>query len=198
MTTPNYETPAERTAIQTINYTIGLSSLGLVLVAGTPKGICAILLGSKEHSLVGQLRSTFPKATPHKDGKELDELLSPVIQLIETPNVPAGLPLDIYGTDFQKRVWEALRKIPAGQTVTYKEVASRVGGTAQEVGEACAANVIAIAIPCHRVVRSDGGVAGYRWGVSRKKLLLQREQELAPDPASLFASRALLKGRSPF
>ena len=117
MTTPNYETPAERTAIQTINYTIDLSSLGLVLVAGTPKGICAILLGSKEHSLVGQLRSIFPKATPHKDGKELDELLSRVIQLIETPNVRQACPWTfterISKSEYGKRSERFLRVKPS-------------------------------------------------------------------------------------
>ena len=104
------------------------------------------------------------------------------------PTGALALPLDIRGTAFQKRVWNALEKIPAGETATYKELALKLGATAQEIGEACAANVHAVAIPCHRVVRSDGGIAGYRWGVNRKRLLLQREQEIFPDPQSLFAT----------
>ena len=98
---------------------------------------------------------------------------------------------------FQQRVWNALQEIPAGETVTYKELALKLGATAQEIGEACAANLHAVAIPCHRVVRWDGGIAGYRWGVSRKRLLLQREQEMFPDPQSLFAKSALMRGQAP-
>ena len=111
-----------------------------------------------------------------------------VVECIGTPTGALALALDIRGTAFQKRVWNALQQIPTGQTATYKELALKLGATAQEIGEACAANPLAVAIPCHRVVRSDGGIAGYRWGVNRKRLLLlQREQEMFPDPQSLFA-----------
>ena len=104
--------------------------------------------------------------------------------------------LDIGGTAFQKRVWKALREIPAGQTATYKELALKLGATTQEIGEACAANALAVVVPCHRVIRSDGRLAGYRWGVNRKRLLLQREQVMFPDPWSLFAMPALVKGHA--
>ena len=104
--------------------------------------------------------------------------------------------LDIGGTAFQKRVWKALREIPAGQTATYKELALKLGATTQEIGEACAANALAVVVPCHRVIRSDGRLAGYRWGVNRKGLLVQREQVMFPDPRSLFAMPALVKGHA--
>jgi AraC family transcriptional regulator, regulatory protein of adaptative response / methylated-DNA-[protein]-cysteine methyltransferase len=124
--------------------------------------------------------------------------LNHVVEHIEMPTGALALPLDVRGTAFQKRVWNALEEIPAGQTVTYKELALKLGATAQEIGEACAANAHAVAIPCHRVVRSDGGIAGYRWGVNRKRLLLQREQEMFPDPQSLFAKTALIRGQASF
>ena len=108
-----------------------------------------------------------------------------------------ALLLDIGGTAFQKRVWKALREIPAGQTATYNELALKLGATTQEIGEACAANALTVVVPCHRVIRSDGRLAGYRWGVNRKRLLLQREQEMFPDPQSLFAMPALMKGHAP-
>jgi O-6-methylguanine DNA methyltransferase len=140
------------------------------------------LLGSDEKALAGQLRSIFPQATLQKAGKEFDETLNHIVEYIDTPTGALALPLDIRGTAFQRRVWNALEDIPAGQTVTYKELALKLGVTAQEIGEACAANAHAVAIPCHRVVRSGGEIAGYRWGVNRKRLLLQREQERFPDP----------------
>ena len=192
-----HKMPAQKTAIQTIAFRVGTCRLGLVLVATTPQGICAILLGSDEKALARQLRSIFPQAALQEDRTELDEVLNRVVQSIETPTAALALPLDIGGTAFQKRVWQALREIPAGQTATYKELALKLGATSQEIGEACAANALAIVIPCHRVIRSDGGLAGYRWGVNRKRLLLQREQEMFPDPQSLFARPALRKGSIP-
>jgi AraC family transcriptional regulator, regulatory protein of adaptative response / methylated-DNA-[protein]-cysteine methyltransferase len=194
MITTLRETSAQKTAIQTITFRVGTCTLGLVLVATTPQGICAILLGSDERALVRQLRSIFLQAALQKDSKVLNR----VIQFIETPVATLALLLDIGGTAFQKRVWKALREIPAGQTATYKELALKLGATSQEIGEACAANTLAVVIPCHRVIRSDGGLAGYRWGVNRKRLLLQREQEVFPDPQSLFAMPALMKGHAPF
>lgn len=198
MTTACDEKPTQTSAIQIINFGIGTCALGLVLVATTSKGVCSILLGSKEDSLMGQLRSIFPQATLVKGNKELDAALNTINQLIEAPTASFDLILDICGTAFQKEVWKALREIPTGQTATYKEIGLKVSGTAQEVGEACAANTLAIVIPCHRVIRSDGGLAGFRWGVHRKRLLLQREQEISPDPKSLFAMPALIKGKTPF
>ena len=198
MITTLRETSAQKTAIQTITFRVGTCTLGLVLAATTPQGICAILLGSDERALVRQLRSIFLQAALQKDSKVLDKVLNRVIQFIETPVATLALLLDIGGTAFQKRVWKALREIPAGQTATYKELALKLGATAQEIGEACAANPLAVVIPCHRVIRSDGGLAGYRWGVNRKRLLLLREQEMFPDPQSLFATPAIMKGHSPF
>ena len=189
MITTLRETSAQKTGLQRITFRVGSCTLGLVLVASTPQGICAILLGSDEKALVGQLRSIFPQAALQKESKELDDVLNRVVQFIETPTATFALLLDIGGTAFQKRVWKALREIPAGQTATYKELALKLDVTTQEIGEACAANTLAVVIPCHRVIRSDGGLAGYRWGVSRKRLLLQREQELFPDPELLFAKR---------
>jgi AraC family transcriptional regulator, regulatory protein of adaptative response / methylated-DNA-[protein]-cysteine methyltransferase len=189
MITTLRETSAQKTGLQRITYRVGSCTLGLVLVASTPQGICAILLGSDEKALVGQLRSIFPQAALQKESKELDDVLNRVVQFIERPTATFALLLDIGGTTFQKRVWKALREIPAGQTATYKELALKLDATTQEIGEACAANTLAVVIPCHRVIRSDGRLAGYRWGVNRKRLLLQREQELFPDPELLFAKR---------
>jgi AraC family transcriptional regulator, regulatory protein of adaptative response / methylated-DNA-[protein]-cysteine methyltransferase len=197
MITTLHETSAQKTAIQTITFKVGTCALGLVLVATTPQGICAILLGSDEKALVGQLRSIFPQAALQKDSRELGEVLNRVVQFIETPTATLALLMDIGGTAFQKRAWKALREIPAGQTTTYKELALKLSATPEEIGEACAANRLAVVIPCHRVIRSDGGLAGYRWGVNRKRLLLQREQEMFPDPQSLFAMPALMKGHAP-
>ena len=197
MTTMHYETLDQKPAIQTIAFGTGTCALGLALVAATSQGICAILLGSNEKALAGQLRSIFPHAILRKAGKEFEETLNHVVEYIATPTGALALPLDIRGTAFQQRVWNALQEIPAGETVTYKELALKLGATAQEIGEACAANLHAVAIPCHRVVRWDGGIAGYRWGVSRKRLLLQREQEMFPDPQSPFAKRALMRGQAP-
>jgi AraC family transcriptional regulator, regulatory protein of adaptative response / methylated-DNA-[protein]-cysteine methyltransferase len=189
MITTLRETSAQKTGLQRITYRVGSCTLGLVLVASTPQGICAILLGSDEKALVGQLRSIFPQAALQKESKELDDVLNRVVQFIERPTATFALLLDIGGTAFQKRVWKALREIPAGQTATYKELALKLDATTQEIGEACAVNTLAVVIPCHRVIRSDGRLAGYRWGVNRKRLLLQREQELFPDPELLFAKR---------
>ena len=190
MITAYYETPTRKTALQPINFTVGTCTLGLVLVASSSQGVCAILLGSKEASLVRQLRCIFPEATLEEQTNELDEMLNRVVQFIETPTAALVLPLETRGTPFQRQVWQALREIPPGQTATYQEIALKLGSTAQEIGEACAANTLAVVIPCHRVIRSDGGLAGYRWGVNRKRLLLQREQEIFPDPESLFGITA--------
>jgi AraC family transcriptional regulator of adaptative response/methylated-DNA-[protein]-cysteine methyltransferase len=198
MTTMHSETLDQKPAIQTIAFGTGTCALGLALVAATSQGICAILLGSNEKALAIQLRSIFPRAILRKAGKEFEETLNRVVEYIEMPTSALALPLDIRGTAFHKRVWNALEEIPAGQTVTYKELALKFGATAQEIGEACAANLYAVAIPCHRVVRSNGGIAGYRWGVNRKRLLLRREQEMFPDPQSLFAKTALMRGQAPF
>jgi AraC family transcriptional regulator of adaptative response/methylated-DNA-[protein]-cysteine methyltransferase len=159
-----------------IRFMIGKCWLGSVLVAATGKGICAILLGDDPTTLQRDLKERFPEAQLISD-KALEALTAKAIDFIEAPGRDLDLPLDPQGTAFQQRVWQALREIPAGSTASYSEIAERIGAPkeAYAVGEACAANVIAVAIPCHRVVRKDGALAGYRWGFRRKRTLLKRE-----------------------
>ena len=164
-------------APRTIRFTIEKCWLGTVLVATTDEGICAILLGDDPGKLRRDLAARFPEAELIGEDTSLDRLMAKVVAFIESPTEALDLPLDARGTDFQRRVWQALRDIPAGSTATYSEIAARIGAPkeAYAVGEACAANMIAVAIPCHRVVRKDGTLAGYRWGVNRKRALLARE-----------------------
>jgi AraC family transcriptional regulator of adaptative response/methylated-DNA-[protein]-cysteine methyltransferase len=138
--------------------------------------VCAIALGDDIPSLTANLRSRFPEA---KESRQLDRLLAHVIASVEAPTTSLEVPLELQGTAFQKLVWQALQEIPAGTTATYTEVAVRIGapGSVRAVASACAANPIAVAVPCHRVVRSDGGLAGYRWGLARKRELLAREAQ---------------------
>jgi O-6-methylguanine DNA methyltransferase len=160
-----------------IRFAIGQCSLGLILVATTRKGICAILLGDKADALRRDLHDRFPEAPLLRGDGELEQSMPKVVALVENPAVGLDLPLDPRGTAFQQRVWQALREIPAGSTASYSEIARRIGAPkeAYAVGEACAANTIAVAIPCHRVVRKDGALADYRWGFRRKRRLLRRE-----------------------
>ena len=162
----------------TIQFAVGECSLGSVLAASSAKGVCAILLGDDPTALVKELHERFPKATLVAGNREYARVVSRVIRLVERPQTGLALPLDVRGTAFQQRVWKALREIPAGRTETYTEVAARVGkpGAVRAVARACAANAIAVAIPCHRVIRNDGSLAGYRWGVARKRTLLERER----------------------
>ena len=161
-----------------IRFVVVRSYLGPVLVAATGRGICAIEFGSSAGALKGLLRARFPKAELLGPDPGLRQTVAGVLSLLDEPrgSRPA-LPLDIRGTAFQRRVWRALTRIPAGSTATYAEVAARIGRpeAARAVARACAANQVAVAIPCHRVVRADGGLGGYRWGVERKKKLLERE-----------------------
>jgi|SRR6185503_1862866 AraC family transcriptional regulator of adaptative response/methylated-DNA-[protein]-cysteine methyltransferase len=159
----------------TILFSSGRCALGLVLVAQNERGVCAILLGDDPQRLERELEACFPEATLRRADSEL---LSRVVSLIERPTSAPNLRLDPRGSEFEQRVWRALQEIPAGSTVGYGELAARIGapGAAKEVGEACAANRLAVAIPCHRVIRKDGGLAGYRWGVQRKRALLEREK----------------------
>jgi AraC family transcriptional regulator of adaptative response/methylated-DNA-[protein]-cysteine methyltransferase len=158
-------------------FAIGQSSLGPMLVAKSAKGVCAILLGADPESLVRDLQDQFPKANLLGGDKDFEKLVSQVVGLIEAPRTGVDLPLDIRGTAFQQRVWSALRKIPVGTTASYTDIARRIGSpkSVRAVAQACGANSIAVAIPCHRVVRTDGGLSGYRWGVERKRALLERE-----------------------
>jgi AraC family transcriptional regulator of adaptative response/methylated-DNA-[protein]-cysteine methyltransferase len=161
-----------------IRFAVGQCSLGAILVASTPKGICAITLGEDPERLVADLERRFPRAELAGGDPSFERLVARVIALVERPRAGADLPLDVRGTAFQERVWRALSKIPAGRTATYTEVARAVGapGSVRAVARACASNVVAMIIPCHRVVRVDGGLAGYRWGIDRKRELLARER----------------------
>lgn len=143
----------------------------------TAKGVCAILLGDDAGALVRDLQGRFPLATLVGGDLAFEQTVARVIGFVERPPLGLDLPLDVRGTAFQQRVWAALRQIPIGSTVSYAEIASRIGAPngARAVARACGANVLAVAIPCHRVVRTDGSLSGYRWGVSRKKNLLARE-----------------------
>jgi len=161
-----------------IRFAIGQCSLGAILVARSDKGICAIEFGDDPDVLARALQDRFPNAQLIGGDAEFERLVAKVIGFIETPQLGLDLPLDVRGTAFQQRVWEALRKIPAGVTASYSEIAARIGApkSARAVAQACAANQLAVAIPCHRVVRNDGALSGYRWGVERKRSLLERER----------------------
>jgi AraC family transcriptional regulator, regulatory protein of adaptative response / methylated-DNA-[protein]-cysteine methyltransferase len=161
-----------------IRFALGECSLGSILVAATDKGVCAILFGDEPEALIRDLQDRFPKAELIGGDADFEELVAKVVGLVEAPGLGLDLPLDMRGTAFQQRVWQALRGIPAGSTVSYAEIARRIGApkAMRAVAQACAANEIAVAIPCHRVVRSDGALSGYRWGVERKRALLERER----------------------
>ena len=160
-----------------IRFALGACSLGAILVAATPKGVCAILLGDDPEELLRDLQDRFPKAVLAGGEPDFEHWMAQVVGLVEAPAQGLGLPLDVRGTAFQQRVWEALRAIPPGSTANYAEIAARIGApkAVRAVAQACAANAIAVAIPCHRVVKSDGAISGYRWGVERKRALLARE-----------------------
>lgn len=160
-----------------IRFAIGQCSLGAILVAASQRGLCAILLGDDPAALARDLQDRFPKATLLGGDAGFEAWVAQVVGLVEAPGIGLKLPLDIRGTAFQQRVWQALCDIPAGQTVSYSEIARRIGQpkAVRAVAGACAANALAVAIPCHRVVRTDGGLSGYRWGVERKRALLERE-----------------------
>ena len=162
----------------TIRFATGACALGTFLVAATEKGLCAILLGDDADSLRAELRDRFPKADRIAGDADFAGIAARVAALVGNPGAGLDLPLDIRGTAFRQQVWEALRRIPAGRTATYSEVAAALGMPAatRAVAAACAANPVAIAIPCHRVVRADGSLAGYRWGIERKRRLIARER----------------------
>jgi AraC family transcriptional regulator, regulatory protein of adaptative response / methylated-DNA-[protein]-cysteine methyltransferase len=160
-----------------IHFAIGQCSLGAVLVARSRRGVCAVLIGDDPERLVRDLQDQFPNAELRGDEKGFEETVAKVIGLVESPSMGTDLPLDIRGTAFQRRVWKALQQIPVGSTATYAEIAKKINmpKAVRAVAQACAANALAVAIPCHRVVRSDGALSGYRWGVERKRTLLDRE-----------------------
>lgn len=161
-----------------IKFALGESSLGAILVAQSARGICAISLGDDPNILVESFQDQFPNANLIGGDSEFESLVAQVVGFIESPDVGLALPLDIRGTVFQERVWQALREIPVGTTATYTEIANRIGmpSAVRAVANACGSNKLAVAIPCHRVVRSDGSLSGYRWGVERKRILLDKEK----------------------
>ncbi|MFI5410912.1 bifunctional DNA-binding transcriptional regulator/O6-methylguanine-DNA methyltransferase Ada [Kaistia sp. UC242_56] len=160
-----------------IHFAIGQSSLGAILVARSSRGICAITLGDDPEALARELQDRFPKAELIGGDAEFERLVAQVVGFVEAPKLGLDLPLDVRGTAFQQRVWQALREIPPGETASYADIARRIGApkAVRAVAGACAANAIAVAIPCHRVVRNDGALSGYRWGVERKRALLDKE-----------------------
>lgn len=160
-----------------IRFAVGECSLGTILVAATERGVCAIEFGNDPQTLLDDLQRRFPNAELIGADGEFESLVARVVGFIEAPRTGLDLPLDIAGTAFQQRVWQALRAIPAGRTASYAEIAERIGKpkAVRAVARACASNGIAVAIPCHRVVRNDGALSGYRWGVERKRALLDRE-----------------------
>ena len=156
---------------------MGVCSLGSILVATSATAIVAILLGDDQEGLVHDLEGRFPNANRIVGDNAFDDVMAKVIGFIEAPEVGFDLPLDMRGTAFQHRVWQALQEISVGSTATYTEIAQKIGmpKAVRAVAAACAANTIAVAIPCHRVVRNDGSLSGYRWGVARKRKLIVRE-----------------------
>ena len=161
----------------TIRFAVGASALGAILVAESDRGICAISLGDDPARLVSELQDRFPGATLIGGDAAFEARVAQVVGFVEAPQIGLDLPLDIRGTAFQQRVWQALRDIPTGETVSYADIARRIGApkSVRAVAGACAANTLAVAIPCHRVVRTDGALSGYRWGIDRKRALLTTE-----------------------
>ncbi|CAJ0811497.1 Bifunctional transcriptional activator/DNA repair enzyme Ada [Ralstonia wenshanensis] len=178
MTASRYRAGGAQT---TIRFAVGECSLGSILVAQSDRGICAILMGDDPDALVRDLQDTFPKAELIGGDTGFEDLVAKVVGFVEAPSIGLDLPLDVRGTAFQERVWQALREVPPGSTTSYTEIAARIGApkAVRAVAQACAANHIAVAIPCHRVIRRDGNTSGYRWGVERKLALLERESQSA-------------------
>jgi AraC family transcriptional regulator of adaptative response/methylated-DNA-[protein]-cysteine methyltransferase len=160
--------------------------LGQALVGTSEKGVCFLAFGDDAEALLADLEARFPKARLSRPGDE--SRVAEVLRLVEAPAEEFDLPLDVQGTPFQRRVWDALRRIPAGATASYSQIAARIGAprAVRAVAAACAANKIAVAIPCHRVLRSDGSLCGYRWGVERKRALLERESGIKTHPCTVF------------
>ena len=174
MTPTKFRRGGERTVIR---FAIGDCDLGAILVAATDKGVCAILLGDNPDVLARQLQDRFPRAELIGADADFEAIVARVIAMVEQPGVGLDLPLDIRGSAFQQRVWEALRRLRSGETASYAEIARRIGApnAARAVAQACGANKLAVAVPCHRIVRTNGDLSGYAWGVERKRALLERE-----------------------
>jgi len=174
MTPREYRTGGSATAIR---FALSECSLGAILVAASTKGICAILMGDDQSALLRELQGRFPNAAFAPGDAAFEAWVAKVVAFVDEPRTGLDLPLDIRGTAFQQRVWQALCEVPVGSTASYTEIAERIGApkAVRAVAQACAANAIAVAIPCHRILRNDGGISGYRWGVERKRSLLKRE-----------------------
>jgi AraC family transcriptional regulator of adaptative response/methylated-DNA-[protein]-cysteine methyltransferase len=174
MTPTNYRSGG---ANEEIKFAVGQTSLGAILVASSKKGVASILLGDDPDKLVRNLQDRFPQARLIGADREYASLIARVVGFVENPHIGLDLPLDVRGTVFQRRVWQALQEVPVGKRVSYAEIARRIGSpnAVRAVAGACAANNLAVAIPCHRVVRNDGALSGYAWGVERKRALLDRE-----------------------
>ena len=174
MTPTSYRSGGTGTSIR---FAVGECSLGSILVAATDKGVCSIMLGDEPDDLVRRLQDRFPRAELVGADDRFEQVVARVVGFVEAPGRGLDLPLDVRGTAFQQRVWQALSEIPAGSTASYTDVAGRVGSpnAVRAVARACASNPLAVAIPCHRVVRKDGGTSGYQWGAERKQALLDRE-----------------------
>jgi AraC family transcriptional regulator of adaptative response/methylated-DNA-[protein]-cysteine methyltransferase len=177
MTPSNYRAGGQSAEI---HFAVGECSLGSILVAKSERGVCAILIGDDPEELTRDLQRRFPHAHLIGGDAGFEQLVAKVVGFVEAPAIGLDLPLDVRGTAFQQRVWQALRKIPAGSTASYSEIAERIGSpkSVRAVAQACGANPVAVAIPCHRVVRTDGGLSGYRWGIDRKRALLEREARI--------------------
>jgi AraC family transcriptional regulator of adaptative response/methylated-DNA-[protein]-cysteine methyltransferase len=177
MTPTNFRSGGHGTSMR---FAVGACSLGSILVAATEKGVCAILLGDDPDALVRDLQDRFPKARLIGGDDDFEQWMAKVVGFIEAPALGLDLPLDVRGTAFQQRVWQALRALPSGSTASYTDITQRLGvpKAVRAVAQACAANTIAVAIPCHRVVRTDGALSGYQWGIERKRALLDREVAL--------------------
>jgi AraC family transcriptional regulator of adaptative response/methylated-DNA-[protein]-cysteine methyltransferase len=164
-----------------VRYAQGDSSLGTFVAAMSERGLAMVAFADGDTDLLEGLRTRFPEADLVDDAAFMQETLARLADLIEHPDAKLDLPLDLRGSEYERRVWNALREIPSGQTVNYGEIAARIGSPreAREVAEACAANMLAVVVPCHRVVKKDGRISGYRWGFKRKRALIAREQRAA-------------------
>jgi len=172
---------------ETIRFVTVVTPLGWALVAATPRGICMTALGDDRDSLAAALQERFPRAELVPEDAGLRQWADRIVRFITAPEQNLDLPLDIRGTAFQARVWRALQKIPLGKTASYTEIAAALGQpkAVRAVAQACAANKLALIVPCHRVIRSDGELGGYRWGLERKQALLARERAaVGPDEAA--------------
>lgn len=178
-------------ANEEIRFAVGQTSLGAILIASTNRGVAAILLGGDPEELLRDLQDRFPKARLIGADRDYEAVVARVVGFVEAPRIGLDLPLYVRGTAFQERVWKALQEIPAGATVSYAEIAQRIGApkSVRAVAGACAANKLAVAIPCHRVVRTDGSPSGYAWGVERKRVLLDREASQTARSGAAAAAR---------